>query len=126
MRELPFLNVIMCDYMGGYDDIKAKKSILFIQEDSIVFGKPKKPIFTIDKTDIKSLALEAPDEAEKRITATRVVAFGVLALAMKKNKKGCYIIVTLKDGREVIFELKGTDVMKMRASMSKAIALYND
>lgn len=43
---------------------------------------------TIPLSEVTSVSLESGSELQSRITATRLVAFGVFALAMKKKSGG--------------------------------------
>lgn len=42
--------------------------------------------------------------AKKGVTAGRVIALGVLALAVKKDKTKIYVTIELADGRQVVIE----------------------
>lgn len=44
--------------------------------------------------------------AKKRITATRVLAVGVFALAAKKNETRVYLTIDFADGQEIVVELE--------------------
>jgi len=57
------------------------------------------------------IAVEGPDQAATRFTATRLVLSGPLALAFKKDRKGskeAIITVTTKAGDEAIFNVAKT------------------
>jgi hypothetical protein len=73
--------------------------------------------------DIKGARAEVEVGAErKRITATRVVALGVFALAAKKNMTKVFLTITLADGEEILIE---TDAKKEAKARKFATAINN-
>lgn len=57
----------------------------------------------------------------KRITATRVVAVGVFALAARKNETRVYLQIDIDDGQQVVVELDRKQEAAARAFASKII-----
>jgi hypothetical protein len=63
-----------------------------------------KTIFTIPWEQIVDVTVDGPETAATRITATRLLAFGVFALAAKKKMKAAIVIVTTADGDQAVFQ----------------------
>jgi len=59
-------------------------------------------------------------DGNARVTATRLVAAGVLAFAMKKGS--CYILITQSDGQETVIERK----LKQSGLARKFAAAFNN
>lgn len=83
---------------------------LFQYFDEALNVVPKKVAF-IPKKSIKNILVEDQSTIEKRITATRMVLVGVLALAWQKKEKKelSYLTIFWNDGRfdhETVFEFK--------------------
>jgi hypothetical protein len=60
---------------------------------------------------VSDIVVEGPEAAERRFTATRLVALGPLALAFKKDRKGskeAIITVTTRAGDEAMFRVERT------------------
>ena len=67
------------------------------------------------KWDITGARAEVEVGADrKRITATRVVALGVFALAAKKNETKVFLTITLADGEEILIETAVKNEAKAR------------
>jgi Short C-terminal domain len=63
-----------------------------------------KTIFTIPWEQIVDVTVDGPETAATRITATRLLAFGVFALAAKKKTKAAIVIVTTANGDQAVFQ----------------------
>jgi hypothetical protein len=50
--------------------------------------------------DVSELSVEGPDALQKRITATRILATGIFALAFKKKTGETFIFISFSNGRE--------------------------
>lgn len=112
------------NYLGGYDDRGKSSGILSITDESVVYTVMFRKQFDIQSDEIKRLVVEPPEEVGKRVTATRLIALGVFALFLKKNTKESFVVVELKDGRELIFNVKGVAYRELRAKLSTKAAKY--
>ena len=50
--------------------------------------------------DVSELSVEGPDALQKRITATRILATGIFALAFKKKTGETFTFISFSNGRE--------------------------
>ncbi len=66
----------------------------------------KKILLTQLSTEVESYGIEGKEDISRRITATRMVAFGIFALAAPKKsvKREQYLTIILRDGNQLIFE----------------------
>lgn len=71
--------------------------------------------------DVVSLDVDGPDTAQKKVTIGRVVAVGVLALAIKKKVKTAYVSVETATGTAV-FQVNGFFAPEIRAKLSPILA----
>lgn len=92
-------------------------------DDDGVRARIVRPFLEIPWAEIKDLAVEGPDEVEKRVTATRLLATGIFAFALKKKSKHAYLTVTTETG-EVIFETEKMTPQELRAKLSPALARF--
>ena len=98
------------EYMGGYGDKKAGTGfgLLRFYKNQIEFESSptcSSDAFTITTDKISEINIEGKDDVSRRVTATRLIALGVFALALKKKtqEKESYITIELTDCQEVIF-----------------------
>ena len=107
-------------YIAGHPDINdpiLKTSIYPIDNRlEILFDAPfEQPVEkgSIFNDSIKNILVEDRSTIEKRVTATRLVLLGVLALVFRKKEKNelSYLTIEWNDGKfdhETIFEFEGT------------------
>ena len=113
--------LIAVSYIGGYDESKKAAGMLSFYDSHVMFKAFLRKI-EIPMHEVKNISIEPPEEVGKRVTMTRLVALGVFSLFLKKAKKEAYIVLELKDGREVIFHANGVTHMDVRAKLSTTIA----
>jgi hypothetical protein len=109
-----FLVLREASYYGGWSghqspEVKSNL-VLKVDVEGIALRKAS-TIFAIPWDEIADIAIEGPEEAQSRFTATRLVALGPLGLAFKKDRKGskeAIITVTTQSGDEAIFHLAKT------------------
>jgi hypothetical protein len=107
-RSLLLNNV---SYYGGWPEHQSPegKSSLILRVDTTGISLRRfKAIFTIPWGAISDIVVEGPEAAERRFTATRLVALGPLGLAFKKDRKGskaAIITVSTRAGDEAIFHV---------------------
>lgn len=111
-------------YLGGYVDRTNKQATLFVYADRVEINGTLRPKITMPTEDIKGIKVESPDEVQKRVTVGRLLALGIFSLAFKKKVKECFVVTEMKDGREVIFHVKGSEQMEVRAKLSTVIAQF--
>lgn len=101
-------------YYGGWPGHQAPegKSNLLLKIDVTGITLRKfAAIFTIPWSDVTDIAVEGPEAAQNRFTATRLIALGPLGLAFKKDRKGsreAIITVITTAGDEAIFHVGQT------------------
>jgi hypothetical protein len=91
------------DYSGGHrSDPDPRPGVVIVFDGAGVHLKMFREKFVVAWDDITSFEIEGPEEAEKRVTATRMLATGLFAFALKKNESTAYVHVLCADGE---FEL---------------------
>jgi hypothetical protein len=111
------------DYHGGWSGHQKphKDKSLIINGEGINL-KGFKTLFTIPWSEIAGLDIEGPEEASKRITATRILSMGVFALAAKKKSKTAILIVTTTDGEQAVFQTEKLTALELRAKLTPVIS----
>jgi hypothetical protein len=122
---------LKAQYYGGYDKYTRKaEGTLYVYVDRVEFITLglRSFKFSIGKQKIKDVAVEGQDQAGKRITATRLIATGVLAFAWQKktSQKDTYITVTTTDGQEAIFHIEGKSHMELKPVIAQKIAVASN
>lgn len=105
------LSLSEVSYYGGWSrhpSPEGKSNLILRVDKSGISLRKFKEIFTIPWKDVADIVVEGPQEAEKRFTATRLVALGPLGLAFKKSKKGskeAIITLTTVSGDQAVFHV---------------------
>lgn len=105
------LSLSEVSYYGGWSrhpSPEGKSNLILRLDKSGISLRKFKEIFTIPWQDVADIAVEGPQEAEKRFTATRLIALGPLGLAFKKSKKGskeAIITLTTVSGDQAVFHV---------------------
>lgn len=108
-------------YLGGHPAReKATTATLTIDDDG-VRARVIRDFLTVPWSDVAGLEVEGPEQVERRVTVTRLLATGIFAFALKKKQKVAYLTVTTPDG-EAIFETDKFTPEELRARLSWAIA----
>ena len=122
------LGTFKLDYKGGHPSIaKEKTCSLKVYSDSVTITCGYNTA-TISMGNILSCQIESQDQIESRITATRLLALGVFALAFKKKKKTTnkYLTIDFHDdkglGGVILFE--GKDSLRAHSTIYNAIVNY--
>lgn len=87
------LSSFKLDYMGGHPDITKQKSCdmdIFSDRIEMKVGRVNTMVMM---ENIQSINFETPQQMEKRVTATRLLAFGVFAFAFKKKVKQKFLTI---------------------------------
>jgi hypothetical protein len=74
---------------------------------------------------VNACHVETEEEAKQRLTATRMIAFGVFALAMPKRTPGAVLVIVDTDRGPLVFEKQKQTKGKMLRSMRPALGLIN-
>lgn len=69
-----------------------------------------------DAAEIVSVEVDGPSEVQRRVTVTRVLALGLIALAVPKKEKLAYLVIASNDG-EAIIEIHSMNAMQLRAAV---------
>ena len=109
----PILHVT---YLGGHPAQRfgSKVESTVVLDDAGVHVRRFKDAFCIDWWDIQDVTVEGPEELTRRVTATRVVALGVVALATKKKSGSCYLGIRTQ-GYEAKFQVERMSASQLRA-----------
>lgn len=112
------------DYVGGHPtnpEGKQNCHITVIPQGLIVEAVDS----LITKEEIKGVEIKSEEEVSKDVTLTRMVAFGIYALALKKEKrtvKNYLILKCVKNGFEYSMAFAGDDVNSLYKELFKVIA----
>ena len=102
--------VTRCTYLGGSPDIQGPMRGLVVALHLGVSIMDERGIESLASwfglEEILGLSVEGPEEADKRVTAPRVAAVGILAWAFKKKEKRAYLTVHLAS-TDLLFEVPG-------------------
>lgn len=110
-------------YMGGYNNFaKSNGKLSFYKKCTLFAGGSAN--FTITNDSITRIAVEGKDEANRRVTVTRLFALGIFAFALKKKSKDqeSYVTLELSDGQEVVFFKDNMPPMQLKVKLSNAIS----
>ncbi len=79
--------------------------------------------FGID--DLRSAEVDGPSEVQKRVTVPRVLALGIIALAVPKKERLSYLVLDTTDG-EAIVEVHSMSAMELRAAIQPFVKLIGN
>lgn len=111
VRKAPISTAFNVDYIGGhYANPKFRENArIILLPQGILFQNFKSDVVVL-YDDIKNMTLESEMTIESNATLTRMVCFGVYALAMKKKKKAFSQFIVLdceKNGMKYSMVLGG-------------------
>ena len=99
-----------CTYLGGAPDIQGPMRSLVVALHLGVSIMDERGVESLASwfglEEILGLSVEGPEEADKRVTASRVAAVGIFAWAFKKKEKRAYLTVHLAS-TDLLFEVSG-------------------
>jgi hypothetical protein len=116
--------LVNAEYLGGYDKYRKTLGNLTFFDKQVKFHAVLNAKFTIPNEQIANVAIEGSNMASKRVTATRLLAIGIFAFAVKKNDNESYLTFELKDGQEVIFKIKSLSPAELKAKLNKVLVNY--
>jgi hypothetical protein len=108
-------------YLGGHPrHPNATKAAANLNVDRNGFAlKRFATIISFGWNEIRAITVEGGDTTSK-VTAGRLVALGVFALAAKKTQHTCYVTVTTDEG-DAIFEVPKMSAPQMQAKLMPAL-----
>lgn len=119
-------------YLAGLpSNVPAKNLNTAVFKDKIVFldGINQEEVAEIELNNIQDVSIEDATTMESRVTATRMLAVGIFAFALKKDKKTeiFYTIITTANGKftdNIIFEFQGLNSRKFANSFAEKVKQY--
>jgi hypothetical protein len=115
--------VLKAKYLGGHPSQPKDKVVSLKVDETGVIASSIRPYLTLEWDDIEDLAVEGPDQVEKRVTMTRLLTLGIFAFGAKKKQKLAYLVAKTHDG-EAIFEVDKVTPEELRAKLSWALVKY--
>jgi len=115
-------------YIGGYDTERHSGSCLYLYEGRLeyrdVFFEPS---IVVNADDIAGFNIGGQQETKSRFTVTRMLAFGVFALASPKRTsvKEATVTIALKDGRQLLFITKSYTEHEVYKKLINGISYYS-
>jgi hypothetical protein len=87
------------DYSGGHPSLPdPTKGVVIVVDDEGLHLKQFREKFVVPWGAMTALEIEGPEQAEKRVTVTRLLATGIFAFGLKKNESSAYVNVECADG----------------------------
>ena len=119
--DLPDVNRLILDranYLGGHPDwvTPAGECTLIFEDEGFFVTVNDSPAILRDWEDVTGMATEGPTEARRRVTVTRALTIGLIALAVPKTERLAYLVITDIDG-EFIFEVTSHTAIELRAAL---------
>jgi hypothetical protein len=100
--------------LGGHPTYSGRSSGSLSMDTQGVHFSVFKERIQIPWREVAELVVEGPDQAQGRITATRMLTLGVFALAAKKQQKLSYLTVITTSGDNVMFEIESAMPQEVR------------
>ena len=90
-------------YLGGHPALsKQRDGQLYVDESGLKVKAKSGP--SVPWKEIHSVAIEGPEQVERRITATRLLLTGPLALGWRRQEKTAFVVVQGEFG-EFVFQI---------------------
>ncbi len=125
------LRVPETHYLGGWQGHEKTYTGKMSDSNSVVVNKAGinyskfKTVFTIPWEDIVGLEVEGPDQAQRRLTATRMVGLGVFALAAPKKSKIAILLVSLRNGDVAVFQTEKMTALELKGKLTPVSSQVN-
>lgn len=122
-KIMPQYNV---DYVGGFFESPEGKEdvdIIVLPQGILINNIAVGDLIPID--DIKTVSMKTEEEIQKNVTLTRMLAFGIYSLALKKKKKVVRNFVLLsceRNGMEYSVVFGGNDATKLYGDLFKVLS----
>lgn len=106
-------------YLGGHRDFdREKDGTVLVIDDAGIHLRTITEKFVVPWPAVANVIVEGPDQAQKRLTATRLVTLGVFAFGAKKNTTETYMQVETTDGQAIGFLARKTAAGELRAKLA--------
>lgn len=106
-------------YLGGHPGREKATTCTVTIDDDGVRARIIRNFLEVPWSQVRAVEVDGPDEVRRRVTATRLLATGLFAFAIKKKARLAYLTVTTVDG-EAIFETDDFTPEELRAKVSWA------
>jgi hypothetical protein len=115
------------DYLGGLSAIPNPLSGLSVTTNpaGIIANTSNRPRIHIPWAEVNALAVEGSQQVQSRITVTRLLASGPLALGWRKRLTSAFLVVELRPFGEVVFSSPRFTEPQLRARLSNLMAHCN-
>jgi hypothetical protein len=104
-------------YLGGHPGKSGSTNAVLLVDESGLKVKTFKAFVDEPWATISAISTEGPDQVAKRITATRLLLTGPLALAWRKHKKIGFVVVQGTFG-EFLFEVTKKTPQELRGMLA--------
>jgi hypothetical protein len=113
------------EYLGGFRDLAAGNLTVVFDEAGVHLVPVATPWWracALPWPDVREILVEGHEETRRRVTATRMMAVGLLALAIPKdeNYSRAYVTVTAKDG-DVVVRVDGARPQELKARLGDVL-----
>jgi hypothetical protein len=112
-------------YLGGHPQRSApvKRAAVWVHEAGVsVLDSAGRTALEFDLEDLKAVEADGPSEVQKRVTVPRILALGVIALAVPKKERLAYLVLDTNAG-EAIIEVHSMSAMELRAAIQPLVKL---
>ena len=111
-------------YLGGYPGFEDPVTCdLVITPTEVAVEKGARILFRLPIADVHEIVVETEEEAKRRLTATRMLAVGVFALAFPKKTAGSVLITIDARTAPLVFEAQRQSKPHMLRQLAPAIAI---
>jgi hypothetical protein len=104
-------------YLGGHPGREKATTCTVTIDDDGVRARVVRNFIDVPWSEVRAVEVDGPDEVQRRVTATRLLATGLFAFAFKKAKRLAYLTITTDDG-EAIFETDDFTPQELQAKVS--------
>jgi hypothetical protein len=118
------LRVPETHYLGGWQGQDKTYTGKISDGNSVMINKGGvnyirfKTVFTIPWNDIISVDVEGPDLAQRHLTAVRILALGVFALAAPKKSKIAMLMVSTRNGDVAVFQTEKMTALELKGKLA--------
>lgn len=115
------------NYLGGHPRHPSpiKTCNLVASADQIAIEKGAELPFRLPIGQVEGIQVETEQEAKRRLTATRMLAVGVFALAIPKKTPGSVLVTVETNEGPLVFEMSKTSKAAALSKLSSVMAQIN-
>jgi hypothetical protein len=90
---MPRLQLNNVSYLGGHPAREAETTMkcVLVVDDTAVHLRAIRELLAIPWSEVTEVLVEGPEEAQRRLTATRALTIGIFALGAKKKTGECFL-----------------------------------